>query len=519
MIRLPAREHRRLVAIHGWTGVGLGLLLYVVVATGTVAVLAREIGAWSSGTLATRAPLSRALDAAVGRAIADAPPNLRDTVDLSAAADDRLAVSLRGPAGPDARGIDLDVAPDGAVLRRRDGPAADIEDADPPGALAAFLVDLHVRLYVPAPWGYTVTGVAGLALLAAALSGFAIHRHLLKDIFTLRRGARPGLTARDRHNMAGAWALPFAVVLAVTGSVFSWSASAGFPALAWMSYGGDREALFAALAGPPPPADPAPAPRADLDAVMADAAARAGAAPTYVRLARPGRADARITVYAAPPAGALTGHTLVYDGASGTLLEDRRAYGRVASVGGTLYGLMAPLHFGDFAGPASKVAWAVLGLCSCVATLGGIRLWLARRDDRASALLDRCTAIVGLGLPFATAGAAAGFFAGLPGGGGPGWTEAGFLAAAAAATVAGIALPRRRVGPALSAATGIGLALLPALRWAAGGPGWGAALAAGRLAVPSGDVAVLAIAAAFLWTAAPAAMRDHRPLRPGRAVP
>lgn len=519
MIALPPREHRRLIAIHGWTGVGLGLLVYVVAATGTVAVLAREIGAWSSGTLASRPPLSRALDRVVGRAVAEAPPGARDTVDLSAAADDRLAVSLRGPAGPEQRGLDLDVAPDGAVLRRREGRAVEIEDADPPGALAAFLIDLHVRLYVPAPWGYAVTGVAGLALLAATLSGFAIHRHLLKDVFTLRRGARPALAARDRHNNAGAWALPFAIVLAVTGCFFSFAASVGFPALAWMSYGGDQLALFAALTGAPPPADPAPAARADLDAVVADAAARAGAPPTYIRLAHPGRADARVTVYAAPRAGALTGETLVYDGVGGDLLEERQAFGRVPSLGGTLYGWMAPLHFGDFAGAASKAVWAALGLCCSVAVLSGVRLWLARRDARAWAALDRCAGAVGFGLPLATAAAAAAFFAGLPGGGGLGWTEAGFLVGASVAAAAGIALPRPALVPALSAGCGILLALLPGLRFATGGPGWATALAAGRLAVPLGDVAAALLALAFLWGPARLAARHRRALALRRLAP
>ena len=49
MLTAPLRavtqaQMKRLTAIHGWSAVLLGLLLYAVVATGTAAVFAREIG-------------------------------------------------------------------------------------------------------------------------------------------------------------------------------------------------------------------------------------------------------------------------------------------------------------------------------------------------------------------------------------------------------------------------------------------------------------------------------------------
>ena len=42
MIRLPQRETKLMVAVHGWLGVVLGLLLYAVIVTGTAAVFAQE---------------------------------------------------------------------------------------------------------------------------------------------------------------------------------------------------------------------------------------------------------------------------------------------------------------------------------------------------------------------------------------------------------------------------------------------------------------------------------------------
>jgi uncharacterized iron-regulated membrane protein len=53
VIRLPQKETKTLVGIHGWAGAVLGLLLYAVIVTGTAAVFTHEINAWSAG-LATR---------------------------------------------------------------------------------------------------------------------------------------------------------------------------------------------------------------------------------------------------------------------------------------------------------------------------------------------------------------------------------------------------------------------------------------------------------------------------------
>jgi uncharacterized iron-regulated membrane protein len=71
---------KRLLAVHGWSGVLLGLFLYVVVVTGTVSVLAHEIGDWSiSGTRDT-APFSQSIDARVTALADSVDPRFREDV-------------------------------------------------------------------------------------------------------------------------------------------------------------------------------------------------------------------------------------------------------------------------------------------------------------------------------------------------------------------------------------------------------------------------------------------------------
>src|SRR3546814_19172221 len=102
-----------------------------------------------------------------------------------------------------------------------------------------------------------LTGILGLAMLVAAISGLLIHRHLFKDIFTLRTRANPVLVDRDRHSVAGTCSLPFAFILAFTGSFFSFLGTLGVPVLAIAAFRGDvqafTDALFCHPPKPPPP--------------------------------------------------------------------------------------------------------------------------------------------------------------------------------------------------------------------------------------------------------------------------
>ena len=169
-------------------------------------------------------------------------------------------------------------------------------------ALRKFLVELHVQLYLPDPWGLILTGILGLMMMAAVVSGLLMHRHLIRDLFLAERPGGRLASVRDRHVLASSWSLPFAFLLAFTGSFFSFAGTIGFPLVASVAFGGDEEAMSATLFEPPVPEDPTPAPLASLDYILADfdgARRRAGHLRRHLRLrprrrprlrlARPGR--------------------------------------------------------------------------------------------------------------------------------------------------------------------------------------------------------------------------------------
>jgi uncharacterized iron-regulated membrane protein len=506
MIHLPREETKLMVAIHGWSGIVLGLLLYAVVMTGMAAVFAQEIGVWSAGHVETRSALEKPLDRSVRDLAARTPKMFHEDVDLFEIDDHNLGVFFHrhetdASGNLISRGVYYRLDREGQIVSEQRGTGEEVFGPSNDDALSHFLVDTHVRLHVPDPWGLLLTGVVGLAMLVAAVSGLLIHRHLFKDIFTLRRKASPVLVDRDRHSVAGTWSLPFAFILAFTGSYFSFFGTIGVPIVAMAAFGGDQQALSDAVFGRPGKPDPRPRAIGNLDRIAADAIRRTGEAPTFMTIEHFGRADAAVTTFHLPKAGDIEPVTLVYKGATAAFEREKPSIGNRPSAGGTLAAIMGPLHFGNFAGILSKAVWFGLGFAMCYVTLTGLRLWLVRRRERQRSLdwLDRAVSVVGFGLPLALLAAAAAFLLAMPQGSAVFWTPTGFLTASASVILAGLMLPARRLDRALQIAIAALLLALPLLRIATGGPGWPASIAAGQLSIMAVDVAMLLGGGWTLW--------------------
>ncbi|AUW59597.1 PepSY domain-containing protein [Sphingobium sp. SCG-1] len=506
MIHLPKDETKLMVAVHGWSGIVLGLLLYAVVLTGMVAVFAEEIGIWSAGHIETRSAFERPIDSAVRNLARRTSEKYYEGVDLFEMGDHDLGVFFHRhetEASGDfvSRGIYYQVDKTGRVVETQNGTSEDVFGPRNDDALSRFLIDTHVQLHVPNPWGLLLTGILGLAMLVAAISGLLIHRHLFKDIFTLRRKANPVLVDRDRHSVAGTWSLPFAFVLAFTGSFFSFFSTIGVPIVAMAAFGGDIPALTEAVYGNPGKANPRPVAIGNLDRIAADSIRRAGDAPTFVAIENFGRADSKVTSYHPPKASDIEPVTLLYDGASARFDRAKPAIGPRPSAGGTIAAIMAPLHFGNFAGIVSKAIWFALGFAMCYVTLTGLRLWLVRRADAARSLewLDRSVAVIGFGLPFALVVAAAAFLIEMPKGGAVYWTTASFLIASAVAIVGGFFARARAIDRALQLGTGLVMIALPVLRLVTGGPSWTVAMSAGQPIIAAMDSAFVLAGGFMLW--------------------
>jgi uncharacterized iron-regulated membrane protein len=509
MIRLSQDRTRTLLAIHGWSAVVLGLLLYAVIVTGVASVFADEIGDWSSplsGEVADAFPAGT--DRMIRELAGTVDPEFHEDLFFFPRAGDRLYAFFHkhetGEDGkPRERGVAAEFDPrSGALLRRVEGTDEQIEAQDAANALAHFMVDLHVRLHLPNPWGLLLTGVLGLAMLVAAITGFVVHRHLIRELFTLRRRGDRLLTARDTHVIAGTWNLPFAFILAFTGSYFSFGSAFAIPAMAMVAFGGDQEQLIETIVGNPPAVDETPADMADLDAMIADVRQRAGADVAFVQVRHWGRADALVTMFMHYREGELLGPSYVYGGADGALRYAKPSLGLTPSAGGTLFALMAPLHFGNFAGVFSKSVWFALGFAGAYVTITGLLLWTTRRQaQRGWRHLAAATHATGYGLPLGLVLAGWAYFPGRAFGADVHTAMMSTflitlaLASALAWRVADFATARRW----LLGATGLALIALPLLRIVCGGIGWAGALDAGLHSIVALDLALMLGGGFCLW--------------------
>lgn len=509
MLRLPQRETKLLVGIHGWSGVILGLLLYAVVLTGTIAVFANEIGRWSVGGGQHGSPFDSPVHSLVGELAGTVAPEYREDVSMFASPAGNL-VAFFHKHGTDSsgnlveEGVSFHVDPaTRRIVHRAEGIFEEIQSQDADSALSRFLVDTHVRLYLPNPWGLLLTGILGMAMLVAAISGLLMHRHLLIDIFTLRRSPNRLLVARDSHSVAASWGLPFAFLLAFTGTFFSIAGSFGLPALAMVAFGGDQEAMISVIVGEPAVQNATPAEPGNLDAMLADARRRTGVEPVFVSVTHYARADAMVTVFHNPAEGQLELQILEYNGATGDYIRNKPSAGTVPSAGSTLLAVLGPVHFGNFAGVLSKAVWVGLGFSTCFVLVTGLQLWLQRRSASPGwKLYERLTVVTAYGLPIAMLASAYAFLATYPTGDPVTWTPLGFVLAAGLVVLAGVLVAEpARLGAGLAWIVALALIGLPVARIALTGPGWAEAMAAGKIEVMAVDLCLLIAGLYGLWLA------------------
>ncbi len=501
MFNLGQTKTKILVAVHGWSGVALGFLLYAVVLTGTIAVFAHEIGHWSIGRGEAPSVYQHPIDDHVRKAINSVDPRFRHDVSISTSPRGNLMVwahthEKRASGQLADIGVLLELDPQsGREIARREGWSNEVF-RETGTALERFLIDVHVRLHLPNPWGLLLTGILGLAMMAAAVSGFLMHSNLIKDAFTLRRHKKTLVAARDEHSVAGTWGLPFAFLLALTGAFFSFALSFGLPIMSLVAFGGDQAKLRDTLVGTRPAVDARPAEIANLDTMIRDAQARVGGSVKRVSIADYGRKDGQVMIALDPVPGELEPSRLVYKAPDGAFVMRKTRIGTEPSLGSTLFSIIGPLHFGNFGGVISKLVWGALGFASCFMIATGMSLWLRRRaEDERWRVFARVNTTVIFGLPIALAASAYGFLLSYPAETAVTATPLAFLAGAMLVISYATYVSQRSGGQALGAhlMSGLGLALigLPIARIAAGGVFWPEAFATGAYETVFIDFALL----------------------------
>lgn len=371
--------------LHGWTGLALGWVLFVMCLAGTMSVFKPEISRWMRPEATASAGRVEAITAATRWLAANAPKSAGWYL---TAPDDRANnVEATYDSGGDYVARALDPVSGAPVARETLG--------------GEFFYRLHFELELPYPWGRWLASIAALTMLVALVTGIIAHRRIFRDFFTFRprKGQRSWL---DGHNALGVLAMPFHLMITFSGLVTL--ASLNMPWGIVANYGNDLAAAFHDLA--PGAVDRRaagrPATLAPIAPMLREAERRFGGAPfSRVSIANPADAASVVTVYRSDAAqiGATVAE-VSFDGPSGRVIgawaETRPAVGTYA----VIYGL----HMGRFANGVLRWLYFLGGAMLTLAVASGMILWVVKRRERAplslgNRIVERLNVGVLVGVP------------------------------------------------------------------------------------------------------------------------
>ena len=506
MSTLGQAKTKRLLAVHGWSGTVLGLLLYVCVFSGSIVVFEDEIDTWAQGIVEHHDTLGARVDHHFRVAARDVDRRYYEDVQIFRLPDGNMQYLFHTHETDAETGriveptvhITVD-GESGVVVDRWEGLRGEHPPA-PGSALRDFWVDLHVQLYLPNPYGLILVGALGLMMMAAAISGILIHKHLFRDAFVSARNRTRLVGARDLHVLAGSWGLPFALILAFTGAFFGFAGPVGVPMMAQAAFKGDRQALIETVVGVPEEVDMTAAPLASLDYIIADAENRSSGEIQFIQITNYDSADAKVRLRVSPPVGELAPVVLGYEGVTRAFEGEKPIFGQSPSFGASVFGIIGPLHFGNFAGLVSKTVWLGMGLAMAFVTASGLLLWTKRREDEPLWRGFRRVVMLAVwGVPFAMLVSAVVFFVTLPAGDPHVWTPMGVLLGGVIAVTRSlrgqVTVERLRIANASRCLT------LPLLRHLTGGSSWSEALIGGGLEILVIDILLILTGLALLHKA------------------
>jgi len=357
--------------IHGWVGAQLGVFLFVVLFSGTLATVAHEIDWLLNPALRVEPGETRVGYGAMAAAVREAYP-------------DRRISFVHAPRG-DRFAAEFVVAPEDnpefepARIRRVyvDPYTGEVQGTTGWFNVQRTLRNFHMNLSLPAV-GIYVVGSFAFLLATSVVTALLFYKRWWQRFFILR--IRKGIRVfwSDAHRAMGLWSLWFTLLIAVTG-IWYFVEMAMFDAGVGLADVPDPPPSVQVPAASQDDAPPEPRPLGEL----AEAARAAYPGLEIATVYMPADADQPVR---------FTGHAdawLVRDRANNVFVDPYEASVMAVYKGESLplayrwVHTADPLHFGDFGGLISKLIWFVFGLASSGLTLTGAYLWFKRNHRRA----------------------------------------------------------------------------------------------------------------------------------------
>ena len=246
-------------------------------------------------------------------------------------------------------------------------------------AWSEFLLALHYRLNLPATIGMTLVGAFGAMIVALSISGVLAHPRIFRDAFRLRARRNDDVSTVDWHNRLAIWTLPFALAIALTGSVIGlFYVTAG--GLASAAYEGDSEAAIAPIFGDEPAENANAAPPAKLVPALEYMEREfPEVRPSYIILHDPGTVGQHLQIVGLHSQRLIFGEYYAFDSAGRFQGTAGLADGEI---GQQLAASVYNLHFGNFGGLIVKIAYIAFGLALSIVVATGTFIWLNKRERR-----------------------------------------------------------------------------------------------------------------------------------------
>ncbi|MEM9310043.1 MAG: PepSY-associated TM helix domain-containing protein [Pseudomonadota bacterium] len=403
-------RHKRNYDLHSWSGVTLGMFLFIVCFTGSVAVFAtQETRIWEdpAGRITytgDAADLSGAFDAWVRtqQSLGDV-----EYLEVSWPRADQPYFQAQAD-------VHLDANDEHQWMVQRWHPSTLEPLQRREASMSQWLVDFHIYLKWPSfLGGYTLgsflVGIAGVLLLLSILTGIVAHRKLTKEAFSLRFDRSVRLKWQDSHKVIGLWGSPFHIMIGFTGVVMGIVTFLA-PVFALLAFQGNTEALFAIAQEPQVEASGERAEMISLEQIKDMRHPQSGEAPKMVTIANYGDAAA---VYTGqwPASGKITyAENFEVSGVTGEPMAPNSVEEPIA-LPTRINNMLYPLHVGMIGGIAIKFVWFFLGIALSIITAFGTMMWVERRKhgnegQRSDAFYDRLSKLntgVCAGLALATA--------------------------------------------------------------------------------------------------------------------
>jgi len=275
--------------------------------------------------------------------------------------------------------------------------------------LADFIYLLHYRLNIP--YGGYILGIVTLFFFFLLLSGAVIHaKKLVNNFFQYRTDKNKRSQMLDMHNVVGSISLPFTLMYALTGLIFNLVIIYQI-SFALVLYKGDQTALLADAGyhDPHPPWTDKAQNFDNIERLLQQVTDEYQQGPYVVRLYNHGDESAVLHFIGKVP-GYLSQR---YETA--IRLKDESVIFKTDMHQNNKFrqglNFMSELHFGGYAGLDLRFIYFLLSIGVCALIITGNLLWLEKREKKhqqyqlSSNLLGHMTLISTLGLTLATSAA------------------------------------------------------------------------------------------------------------------